>query len=65
LPKNFAAEVDFRSKRGTVQCAFPLHRADDQHPDPGHLSGRIGEQTTDLLRVFSDAGNIEILRLVR
>jgi DUF4097 and DUF4098 domain-containing protein YvlB len=64
LPAEFAAEVDLHSRSGRVECAFPIHYG-NQPSEASHLMGRIGEQTTDLLRVFSDTGNIRILRLVR
>jgi DUF4097 and DUF4098 domain-containing protein YvlB len=65
LPNNFSAEVDLSSDRGKVQCAFPIQRTSDSKPNENHLLGQVGEATNDLLRVFSETGNIEILRLGR
>ena len=65
LPKTFAAEIDLKSDRGKIECGFPILRAAQQAPEPDHWTGRIGEQTTDLLKVYSKTGNIQVLRLVR
>lgn len=64
LPASFAAEVDLQSLHGKVDCAFPIHHG-ERVTESGHLTGRIGEQTTDLLKVFSNSGDIKILRLAR
>jgi DUF4097 and DUF4098 domain-containing protein YvlB len=63
LPTNFSAEVDLSSEHGKVQCAFPIQKNNDPEMGPNHLIGRVGETTNDLLRVFSDSGNIQIIRM--
>jgi DUF4097 and DUF4098 domain-containing protein YvlB len=62
LPSGFAGDVDVWSKKGQAQVDFPLKSSADQHMDPNRWVGRIGEEATELLKVFSDSGNVKLVR---
>ena len=62
LPSGFAGDVDVWSKKGQAGVDFPLKRSADLHNEPNHWVGRIGEEATDLLKIFSDSGNVKLSR---
>jgi DUF4097 and DUF4098 domain-containing protein YvlB len=62
MPSGFAGDVDVWSKKGQAGVDFPLKRSADQRIDPNHWVGRIGEEATELLKIFSDSGNVKLVR---
>jgi DUF4097 and DUF4098 domain-containing protein YvlB len=62
LPTGFAGDVDVSSKRGQAEVDFPLKRSSEPQTDPNHWVGRIGEEATDLLKIYSDSGNVKLVR---
>jgi DUF4097 and DUF4098 domain-containing protein YvlB len=62
LPSGFAGDVDVFSQKGTVDVDFPLKRSAEAPVLANHWIGRIGEEATDLLKIFSDTGNVKLFR---
>jgi DUF4097 and DUF4098 domain-containing protein YvlB len=65
LPPQFSGDVDIWALKGNVRLDFPLIQPRSQKQvtlgQNQHLIGRI-QQGGELLKVFSKAGNIEVLR---
>jgi len=62
LPANFAGDVDVASRKGTAEVTFSLKRSSEIPSNPSHWVGRIGEEATDLLKIYSDTGAVKLLR---
>ena len=62
MPSGFAGDIDVWSKRGHAEVDFPLKRSAEPSLDPNHWIGRIGEEATELLKIFSDSGNVKLIR---
>jgi DUF4097 and DUF4098 domain-containing protein YvlB len=65
LPGSFAGDIDVWSKKGDAEVAFPLKRSSEIPFNPKHWIGRIGEEATDLLKIYSETGNVKLLRRAR
>lgn len=66
LPMSFSGEVDLWSVKGKVDVGFPLQISESNQavgPQPAsHILGRISDGG-DLLKVFSDRGDIRVARV--
>jgi hypothetical protein len=62
LPANFAGDIDVSSRKGTAEVSFSLKRSSEIPSSPTHWVGRIGEEATDLLKIYSDSGAVKLLR---
>ena len=65
LPSNFSGDLDVKSILGRASVGYSLQNPGERismGPEPAnHLAGRIGDGG-EILKVFSESGDIQILR---